>query len=294
MILTFVIVLAAVFGSGLCRPRTAPIMQPRGATSHIIGGEEAAPGQFPSQLTIEFLGSLGWSHSCGAILIRDRYALTAAHCVDGLTVSNLRIWGGVIYRDNTQVTGGQLLPIASICMHYNYSGNTAGFPNNLAILTLTAAADVSGPNLKNAVLPPDDTNSFTHGGCNVTGYGRTSTNFTMSNSLQWRPIIVITNQDCFDRFAGISQVAIFSEHLCMMSDPPQYGPCNGDAGSPLHCHPTEQDTSQTFVVAAMSWNAAVGGNCNLQYPAVATRLSKYLQWIYSNTPSMGLPNQCKP
>jgi elastase-2 len=196
----------------------------------------------------------------------------------------LRLWGGVIWRNDTAATNGQLLIVASIQKHPEFSGFDPGVPNNLAIITLLSPADVSGPNLKNAILPPDDTNPFDHNSCWVSGYGRTDEEFRYSQSLQWRQMNSMDNEECKQRFSGVFRADVLPTHLCVMSDPPEHGPCNGDSGSPLHCNPSVTDSSVMYQAALMSWNAAVGGQCNLQYPSVATRLSKYLAWIHASTP----------
>ena len=73
-----------VFWPGAARPHSGRLVLPHGPISYIVGGENATDGQFPAQLSVEYLGSLGWGHQCGAVLYKDKYALTAAHCVDGL------------------------------------------------------------------------------------------------------------------------------------------------------------------------------------------------------------------
>ena len=52
----------------------------------IMGGTEAADGQFPWTLSIEYDGSLGWLHMCGGILVAPNYALTGAKCVNNMRV----------------------------------------------------------------------------------------------------------------------------------------------------------------------------------------------------------------
>lgn len=53
------------------------------ANARIVGGTPADVGAYPWQLSLE-LRQLGffWSHICGAVLINQDTALTAAHCVE--------------------------------------------------------------------------------------------------------------------------------------------------------------------------------------------------------------------
>jgi elastase-2 len=50
----------------------------------IIDGTDALPEAWPWQLSLQKLFSSSWTHGCGAILLSSKYALTAAHCVDGM------------------------------------------------------------------------------------------------------------------------------------------------------------------------------------------------------------------
>ena len=48
--------------------------------NRIFYGEDAEEGQFPHQLSL--MVNSGNYHTCGAILVMDNVALTAAHCVN--------------------------------------------------------------------------------------------------------------------------------------------------------------------------------------------------------------------
>ena len=52
--------------------------------SKIIRGDDAKPGQFPWQLSIEYqeFRFIPFNHLCGASLIGPNHAITAAHCTD--------------------------------------------------------------------------------------------------------------------------------------------------------------------------------------------------------------------
>lgn len=48
-----------------------------GPQGRIVGGEDAVLGQLPYQAAL----SIGGSYNCGAVIIAERYALTALTCV---------------------------------------------------------------------------------------------------------------------------------------------------------------------------------------------------------------------
>lgn len=62
----------------------------------IVGGQAAASGQFPYQVSIQTSsnGRTGWSHWCGGAILTQRHVVTAAHCVVPKQAYQLSIWAG--------------------------------------------------------------------------------------------------------------------------------------------------------------------------------------------------------
>jgi len=250
----------------------------------IIGGQDAIDGQFPYHLELEYFGSLGWKHSCGAVLLTPMYAMTGAKCVNNINVVNIRLWAGLFVREDYVLTNAQQLSVNNVKVHDDYNEFISGLPNDIAILTFAWAADLSRPNIDVALLPPDDTNEFTQAGCTIIGWGRFSEEQTFAWSLQYADINVISNSDCSTRMTGLDGKKIESTHICVESDPQAVVACSGDAGSPLLCGPSESETSPQYVVGITSWSVMNQSYCNAFYPSVYTRISKYLDWIAANTP----------
>ncbi|KAJ4447106.1 hypothetical protein ANN_09106 [Periplaneta americana] len=80
--------------------------------SRIINGVDASPGEFPSQLSLQ----RPTSHSCGASILSENWALTAAHCVDGSSTSSITLYAGSIHLS----IGGTRHYVSQIIVHENY------------------------------------------------------------------------------------------------------------------------------------------------------------------------------
>lgn len=51
-----------------------------GIGNRIVGGEEAAPGQFPWQVAVYYRRADGGLYFCSGVLVSKSYVLTAANC----------------------------------------------------------------------------------------------------------------------------------------------------------------------------------------------------------------------
>jgi len=234
----------------------------------IIGGENAARGEFPWQLSQQRLGA-SWSHSCGASLIGTNKALSAAHCMDGAAFTSIRVIAGLHVRSDT--TGSQTVNCANYVMHNQYNQGSATFANDIAIINL-AGNVVLGGAIGLANLASDPGNTFAGQTCVISGWGRTSSSNVLPDILQKASIQVITTAQCQSQVQGIGNA--WDGHICLRDANNQIGSCNGDSGGPLNCG--------TQVAGVTSWGISSLGNCRQDYPSVYTRVSYYIGWINGN------------
>jgi pancreatic elastase II len=271
-------VLFVLLAATLCNARPGsdvpahPAFFELGAGSFIVGGTNAAPGEFPHQLSQERLGG-SWSHSCGSSLLGVQKTLTAAHCVDGASVTNLRVIAGL--HDRSQPTGAVYANVASYTMHPGYNQGSETFNNDIGtIRTATPITEVGW--IRYGLLPLNNNNQHVGETCIISGWGRTSSSNVLPQILQKASIAVISMEECNTRMAPVSGARVGPGQVCVYT--PTIGSCNGDSGGPLNC----QDSRGTIISGVTSWGIQSGGACLQTYPSVYTRTGFHLDWINNN------------
>nr|BAL43183.1 fibrinolytic enzyme [Enchytraeus japonensis] len=239
----------------------------------VIGGTDASAGEFPWQLSQQRLGG-SWSHSCGASLLGNTRALSAAHCVDGSAASSLRVVAGLLRRSD--MTGTQTSNVDRYVMHAQYDNGQASFANDIAILHLQTPITTGG-NIAFATLPANNNNNYAGTTCVISGWGRNSNSNNLPDTLQKANMNVLTTAVCRTNLGGVGTV--WDNQICVQDPSGNSGACNGDSGGPLNCG----SGSSRVVAGVTSWVvSSVQGNCLPAYPSVYTRTSTYLTWIADN------------
>ena len=278
---SFLIALA-VFCLADARPRAGAGLYGSTSTPFVIGGEDLPLGQAPQmwQLSMENTGS----HSCGSVLIAANYAMTAAHCTINAAAPLLTIKGGFVDRATTPVLDSD---VSAKQENPGYSGALPGFPNDICVLTLATAADLSNQYLQAATKPSAAGQDFTSHSCVISGWGvPTSINAGgVTQHCRFAYTNVITNEECELTMVNVGGAAVYDGHICLWNPDPDpdnththTGACNGDSGGPLSCRTS--NTSTDWIVAGVtSWGVRDGSGCTPDYPSVYTRVSEYLSFI---------------
>uniref|UniRef100_A0A1Q3FHD4 Putative trypsin-like serine protease n=1 Tax=Culex tarsalis TaxID=7177 RepID=A0A1Q3FHD4_CULTA len=229
-----------------------------GRSARIVGGSDAAEGQFPYQVSLR---SAAGSHFCGGSIVNSRWILTAGHCAAGRTPVNT-----VVVVDTLTLNAGGTAHVSDVILvHPQYAaGNLA---NDLAVIRV-AVPIVFNNRVGPISLAPELLESAL--GATVSGWGQTATTGLLSNHLQYANVDIITREECLNSH-GADTVGRIHEHSVCASSPAGVGVCMGDGGSPLTFSGLQQ--------GIVSW----GVPCGTLKPDVYTRVSPYRTWITQNT-----------
>lgn len=128
----------------------------------IVGGFEIDISDAPHQVSLQSRGS----HICGGSIISAKWVLTAAHCTDGASVSNLRVRVG----STKHASGGKVISISRIVQHPKFSYSTIDYDYSLLQLSTAVAL---GNSSQVVDLPEQDEPVPDGTLCEVSGWGNT-------------------------------------------------------------------------------------------------------------------------
>ncbi|KAJ3659654.1 hypothetical protein Zmor_011331 [Zophobas morio] len=186
----------------------------------IIGGSSISIDEVPWQVSLQYYSS----HICGGSIISANWVVTAAHCTDGSSASQLSIRAGTSNRGS----GGQVVNVARIYQNPNYNDRLIDY--NISVLQLSSAltlnSDVAAVGLPSASTSwPAGTTSL------VTGWGSTSEgSSSLPSSLQGVTVEIISQSACS---AVYGYGSITDRMLCAGVSGGGKDACLGDSGGPL-------------------------------------------------------------
>jgi secreted trypsin-like serine protease len=245
-------------------PEQAKIVSP---TEKIVSGYSIGISSAPWQVALlRYPGSTDYlSQFCGGSIISASWIVTAAHCVAGKTVSDIRVLAGAGSLSSSSYNG---VSIKQIVSRSDY--NASSHDNDIALIQLTTPLQLNGSKaaIDLATAKPSGGSSAVITGWGNTfyssPYGGSSTSFPYA--LQQASIIVRSDYTC----SGSSDKYNATTMLCAggiwTADT-----CQGDSGGPLAVN-----VGGVWTLAGVtSW----GIGCASSYPGMYANVANYTSWI---------------
>ncbi|XP_071512547.1 uncharacterized protein [Panulirus ornatus] len=240
--------------------------------SRIIGGTETEEHHYPWMVSIQLVKNVGKIPFCGGSIISDKFILTAAHCVDGLSEEQLEVRVGDHDLTTNDVSREQSFPVHEIIQHPSYNHKTTD--SDIALLKLAKPLYFTW-RVNPICLTPHDLIYYKEEVI-VMGWGKVKEGHKLgSPRLRHATLKVLPMGKCRHNFKFFSD-EITSNMLCAWRGTSDS--CQGDSGGPLTW--LEERQKRYFLIGVTSW----GIGCGLpDYPGVYTKVTHYLAWIYNNT-----------
>jgi len=256
----------------------------------IVGGEETEVNEYPWQGALR-----GGGRFCGAVLISDEWAISAAHCVEGAGGATFTVTFGE--HDLTEAGESEVLTVTvkEIHMHPDYYVNSP-LDSDYAMLHLEERIDFSmHSHIRPVCLPENDDNQYENWSAIVSGWGRLrwDPNGRLSDTLQEVTLSVYSNDDCGDLYSNVidgegNQVDITDRMICAGVNIDGKGSCQGDSGGPLITREVDNNegSEENYELIGV---VSFGVQCALaRYPSVFARVSPVLDWIREKIAGSGM------
>ncbi|EDW47026.1 GM20644 [Drosophila sechellia] len=238
----------------------------------IVGGANAAFGRWPWQISLRQWRTSTYLHKCGAALLNENWAITAAHCVGQVPPSDLLLrLGEYDLAEEEEPYGYQERRVQIVASHPQFDPRT--FEYDLALLRFYEPV-VFQPNIIPVCVPDNDEN-FIGQTAFVTGWGRLYEDGPLPSVLQEVAVPVINNTICESMYRSAGYI----EHIphifiCAGWKKGGYDSCEGDSGGPMVL---QRESDKRFHLGGViSWGI---GCAEANQPGVYTRISEFRDWI---------------
>ncbi len=241
------------------------VSEAQAVAPRIVGGNPIDITAAPWQVLLRINNAT----QCGGSIIADTWILTAAHCMVGVSPSQVEAYVGVT--DQNHLTRDHLVPVSQVIVNPGFSATT--YSSDLALIGLSA------PITRSASVQPislpliQDANTWPAFGeqATITGWGTTTISGSSSALLRSATVQILTSPT--DPKCGeYGTNFVPANHLC--AGMPQGGvdACQGDSGGPL--------TVIYNGAAVLAGTVSSGSGCaDPKYPGLYTRLTSFLPWL---------------
>jgi len=221
---------------------------------------------------------------CGGSIVAPNFILTARHCVENVSPSDLQVVAGVTCR--TDANSSNTFNVFRIILHPD---------PNVDVALLQLSGNMTFNNSRRSINYMGAMNSALYNVGNrvrASGWGWTipsGGSGSSANCLQAVDLNIISNQEATSILTSFGLRALRAHEMATAGTGNiRQGACHGDSGGPLTIRSASNEPVLIGIVARGRPNC-VGDNANS--PSVFERVSHVAGWIFSNTVSMIGPNQ---
>lgn len=197
---------------------TANADQPSGVTPMIIGGEETTIEENPFAVALTTPDGFQF---CGGTIVAPTKVLTAAHCTDGQSPSDIVVVAG---RTSLSAGGGTAAGVTDIWIHPDW--DSSALTSDASVLTLDTSLSETPLELASS----SDSDLYAAGAnSTVLGWGTTESGQT-SDTLRKVDVPVTADDTCSASYPNDYDAATM---VCAGLDEGGKDSCQGDSGGPL-------------------------------------------------------------
>ena len=218
----------------------------------IVGGAATTISSFPWQISLQRNGG----HSCGGSIYSSKIIVTAAHCLQSVSASVLKVRAGSSYWNS----GGVLSSVAAFKNHEGYNANT--MVNDIAVIRLSSSLTFSSTIKAIGLATKAPANGAT---ASVSGWGTTSSGGSIPTQLRYVDVKIVSQAQCASSTYGYGS-QIKSTMICAYTVGKDS--CQGDSGGPL--------VSGGVLVGVVSWGY---GCAYTNYPGVYADVAVLRSWV---------------
>ena len=220
------------------------------------------------------------AQGCGGAVVSDKHIITAAHCTDGASPSDINILVGDTTLALNNETMSFVIPVKTIIQHPDY--NSATIANDISILELDTTLDLSAyPNIKPICLPAQDKlfagTTATVSGWGTVGDGNGNSGGHLNSHLHEVAVSVFGDGNC-----GSMNSAMTADMMCAGLMEGGKDACQGDSGGPLFTADSDNGGAQTLI-GVVSWGFGCAAQDSL---GIYAEVSHFRNWIDSQLPNM--------
>ena len=225
----------------------------------IVGGVATTINSYPWQISLQRSGS----HSCGGSIYNAKIIVTAAHCLQSVSASVLKVRAGSSYWNS----GGVLVSVAAFKNHEGYNPSTK--VNDIAVIRLSSSLSMSSTIKTIGLASSTPANGAA---ATVSGWGTTSSGGSIPAQLRYVNLKIVGRTQCASSTYGYGS-QIKASMICAYTVGKDS--CQGDSGGPL--------VSNGVLVGVVSWGY---GCAYTNYPGVYANVAELRSWVISAASSV--------